>query len=814
MARRGLVLLAAGLMVTGAAVVPRLTAGLAGSSGDDVALAGSRSDASTRVPAAASEEPGDDERLIVRIAPSVANASDAVDASAPLIVDVEVSNRTGEPLDASVVRLTAPGSPISDTASLDAWVSAPTGPAVAEVQVRPIGVGGAATASVSIPADVLGLQAGAPVVALGAELVVGGETAATGAAAFPSTTPTPARAVSVAVVGAITVPAQVTGLIDAEQLTAWTGPLGLLSRQLDSLAGRPVAIGIDPRIIVSIRVLGTDAPPAAVAWLERLAAVPNEIFPLAYADADLALQSQLGVGVLGVGTFDDVLDPARFQGDSEDATDAMPAAAAAAASARPATAGSGTDEHPVEASEASQASEASETPEPTEPAEPDPLPSTDDLLAWPYTRTDLAWPAEGTVAPGDLAAFRAAGLTTSILSAANVDADSGRNAASTLDGETALVADGRVTEALQAAATAPSEVAQREASARLLAELALRAAEPGDSAALLATLPRTAGENATRVATALDRLAESPVASPASLADTVGAPPTARTLVDGTEAEPRPSYARRMLDAEAREAEFATVLDDPTLLTAPVRRDLLALLDIAWRDLPDEWSTAVGTWLVARSDTVGAISVVPSSPVNVLSSETGVPTTIENRLPYPANIVVNVAPSNGRLIVDDEVAVTLAPESRSNVRVPVEAGVGNGQVVLTVTLHSPTGVAVGSAVQIPANVQADWEGLGAAVLAVLVVAFFAFGLWRTIRRRRKARAEEAAAAEAADADAGETGSEERASGSEERATGSPEIASGSDASSDTPDDEDAPNGIHADERPAPQADDAPEPRDG
>ncbi|QEO14530.1 hypothetical protein FLP10_08945 [Agromyces intestinalis] len=778
-ARRGLVLLAAGLMVAGVAVAPRVAAGLAGSSVDEVAVAGSKSDASAGAPAAAAPSEVD-ETLVVRIAPS---APGDVDPAAPLTVDVEVSNRTGEALAASIVRVTAPATPISDTAALDAWTAEPAGAVVGEAPLRPIGVGGTASATVSIPADALGAQAGAPIVAVGAELVVDGETAASGSAAFPSTTPTPARAVSVAVVGAITLPAQVTGVADAEQLATWTGPVGLLTRQLDSLAGRPVAIGIDPRIIVSIRLLGTDAPPAAVAWLERLAAVPNEVFPLSYADSDLALQSQLGVGVLPVGAFDDLLDPARFETGAADATGGMPAAdAAAEASARPAAAGTA----PAEA-----VGEASETPAPTTPAdpsepdEPGTVPSTEDLFAWPYTRTDIAWPAEGTVAAGDLATFRNAGLTTTILAAANVDPGSDGNAASSLDGETALVSDARITGALRAAATAPSEVAQREASARLLAELALRAAAPGDRAVLLATLPRTAGENATRVAAALDRLVESPVAATASLADIVGAPPTARTLTDGTEPEPRPSYAQRMLDAEAGQVAFATVLDDPTPLTAPVRRELLALLDIAWIDQPDEWASAVGGWLVERSATVDAISIVPSSPVNVLSTETGVPTTIENRLPYAANVIVHVAPSNGRLIVDEEVPVTLAPESRSNVRVPVEAGVGNGQVVLTVTLHSPTGVAVGSAVDIPANVQADWEGVGATVLAILVVAFFAFGLWRTIRRRRRARAEEAAEAGAIDAD----------------------------ASNDTHDEKDASNGMHADD-PAVQPADATESRDG
>jgi hypothetical protein len=134
----------------------------------------------------------------------------------------------------------------------------------------------------------------------------------------------------------------------------------------------------------------------------------------------------------------------------------------------------------------------------------------------------------------------------------------------------------------------------------------------------------------------------------------------------------------------------------------------------------------------------------------VVSTETGVPATIENNLPYPVTVVVDVDPSNGRLIVEDRVEVTVGPQSRSTVRVPVAAGVGNGEVTLTVSLSSTAGVPIGTPVEIPANVQADWEGLGAAILATIVVLVFGIGVWRNIRRRRRARA---AAADGASGDA-------------------------------------------------------------
>ena len=106
---------------------------------------------------------------------------------------------------------------------------------------------------------------------------------------------------------------------------------------------------------------------------------------------------------------------------------------------------------------------------------------------------------------------------------------------------------------------------------------------------------------------------------------------------------------------------------------------------------------------------------------------------------------MDVAPSNGRLIVEGRQTVTVEPESRASVVVPVAAGVGSGDVLLTVSLYSTEGVEIGSPTYLSANVQADWEGVGAAVLATIVVLFFGIGIWRNVHRRRKARAAEPSA---------------------------------------------------------------------
>ncbi|MEF3403071.1 DUF6049 family protein [Agromyces sp. CCNWLW203] len=699
--------------------------------------------------------------VVMRVAPT---ASTSVAPGAPVTFEIEVENATSEPVAAGTLRLVRSASEIDDTTELDAWLAQAPDPVAAEAGVdvdvpeatpidgvdvaeapsASIAPGAVEVVTITLPAEAIAEIDESPVLGFGAELLVGDALVSSATDAFANAAAPISSQTAVAVAVPVTVPASASGVLAAADLATWTSPFGLLSRQLDAVEGRPVAIGIDPRIIASIRTLGTSAPSTATAWLDRLAGLTNEIFPLAYADADVAAQAQLGLpALLGPTSFTDVLDPANFTG-----------AADGAAGDGAAGDGGGADDadddddaaNPTEGDDAP-------TPAPTEPAAGE-VPTTEELLAWPYTRADIAWPADDTVAAGDLAYLAAVGLTTPILAPGNVAAaEPWANAASSVDGSPAVVADDRLTEPLRAASEALSDTEWQAAVGRLGAELALLDGDGDRPVALLATLGRGAGAQSARVAATLDALAADPRVEPASLTAAIGAPPVERTLIDEPEGQQRIDNVDRIIRTDANVTAFATVLDDPRLLTGPTRRDALALLDVDWIDDRPAWDAAVGEWLVAQRRTLDAVSVVPSSPINVVSSETGVPTTILNALPYPVTVVVDVTPSNGRLVVEDQATLTIDPESRSTVTVPVAAGIGNGEVTLTVSLTSPEGVPVGSPVSIPVNVQADWEGLGAAIIGVIVVVFFGVGIWRNIRRHRKKKAEAAEIAAAGEADA-------------------------------------------------------------
>ena len=189
-------------------------------------------------------------------------------------------------------------------------------------------------------------------------------------AAAPSlAAPSEKAPVSLTMVVALTAPPRTSGLIDAELLANYTSEFGLLTKKLNQVIDRPVAIGIDPSIIASIRILGSEAPESAREWLDRLAGASNETFPLSWADSDLTLPLQAGnAGLLEPESLDFAIDPALFAPVADEPN-------------------------------------ASVAPTPTTPpdvGELQPLPTTESLVEWNYTLAALAWPALSSVTSADL----------------------------------------------------------------------------------------------------------------------------------------------------------------------------------------------------------------------------------------------------------------------------------------------------------------------------------------------------------------------------------------------------------------------------
>jgi hypothetical protein len=79
------------------------------------------------------------------------------------------------------------------------------------------------------------------------------------------------------------------------------------------------------------------------------------------------------------------------------------------------------------------------------------------------------------------------------------------------------------------------------------------------------------------------------------------------------------------------------------------------------------------------------------------------------------------------------------------VRVPLESHVANAEVTLSMSLTSPTGVAIGPQRTTRLTIRAEWETIGLIVFGSLGLLLIGAGIFRTIRRRRKAADEKHAA---------------------------------------------------------------------
>jgi hypothetical protein len=665
-----------------------------------------------------------------------------------LLLTVAVQNNTDAAIPIGRVDVYLAGLALTTRAALESWLrpdaDANSGDQLLSVPTTAAIPAGALTnLSITVPAASLGLTDqnawGARGVA--AIFTVDDVVRSEGRGTFvwsPGGATTP---VGLASIMPITTPETATGLITAKALESYTSSVGLLSRQLDSVIELPeMAIAIDPQIIASIRVLGTSAPASAVAWLDRLAAASNDIFPLGYADADISLQAQAGAPTLLAPTsFAQAIDPTLF---------VVPSSTPVPES---------TTDVPSVTSRTSTQTSATPTPTPVPSPTPTPtvtpgetvIPTTSDLLAWNYTSTTIGWPSADQVTRDDLSVFAASGLTTTILSSGNVDQSDvfTPNSAVALPTGLGLVSDSALSSAIRAAADSTTDADWRANVSEAASLLAIVSAEnPNSARTLLATFDRSGPTSANRVGQTMAALTGLSWTDAVSLQAAQDSKPASTVTFHGEAINSsRVALARSLLDREGAVADFATILADPVVVTAPQRLDLLALLDTSWDSQPTAWAEHVAATLTASFDLMHAVTVTTRGPIIVVGSQVDLRITLNNALDQAVTVRTEVVPSNGRLVVGDTLETIIQPDSAQAVSVPLSAAVGNGDVVLRVTLFTLNGTPLGQPAPIDVSVRADWEGVGASIFAILVVGFFGFGIWRNIVSRRRERSAAASA---------------------------------------------------------------------
>lgn len=589
---------------------------------------------------------------------SVASTQAIVPPDSDVTVTVELGNSATTPLAAANITVALSSSALTDAAAVEAWMagSGQASSTVVRASSLPTPASGSTSTGLTVPATAFTAEG-----AWGIEAQVSVSGTSHTARSVVSVRSSVAQA-TVSTVVALTVTEPGDGLFDADTLSTLTASDGELTLALNALLGQTVTVGIDPRILASIRALGAQAPATATAWLATLQNAGFDTFALQYADADPGLQAQLGL--------EQPLSPGDFSDLGLDAS---------------ARAG---------------------------------------LTSFNYSRS-LLWPGSATASNLDW--FARTGTQQVLLDSDNVSAS---HALSHSGSMSVLQAQSSVSAALGRALSATNTGSSLSANNVLQAELAMYAG----SHIVLAPNRPTIGA---RASSALSIVASSPVSRGVALS-TLASSGTA-TVLDRPESADRLAISQHVLDRSAALTAFSPVAVTPSDLTEPDRRKVLALFATGWIGAPAAFSGAVAAYDSAIDQALNSVHVASSSTINVLASEASLPFTVENALSVPVQVRVSVSPSNGRIVVGESVEAEIAPNSRQTVRVPVKARIGNGMVSLNVTLHDRNGTQIGAATVIPANVQADWEGWGAAAIAIVAGVLFAVGVWRQVRKvRRKA----------------------------------------------------------------------------
>jgi hypothetical protein len=500
----------------------------------------------------------------------------------------------------------------------------------------------------------------------------------------------------VSVVVPITAPWGEDGILDAETLATATSPTGVLARELDEVLGTAVTVALDPMIPASIRLLGSAAPESAVEWLDRLEAASNDVFLLAYADADLtALARADSLDLVGPLDLTFALDPGAF-GPAETATP---------------------------------------TPDPTAtpPADdPPPLPTPEALLAWPDAIGTIAWPTEGSAWAADITAYAEAGYDATLLTSDNLSPVSA--ALVDLDGATGLVADSPASVLLREAASAIDATSRQDAVRRLGVELdGLASAAPGRSVVL--TLDRTPTFAIPALSEVMAAISARESTRVTGLSAVLSGASDSASVV-----EPEPSavieFAPTLTDALRAEQEFATILTDPRQLIVPRQLAMLRLLTVQALDA-EGWRADADAFLARSTEIRESVTIVDTRDVLVTSTNTTMPVRVANALDFAVTVRVDARPLRPLLRIDSPAEVTVEPASSATVNLGAQA-ITNGEVVVEVSISSPaTGQQIGPSRRVNADLQAQWETVGI-ILGIVVALIFAAGIVRNVVLRRRA----------------------------------------------------------------------------
>ena len=202
-------------------------------------------------------------------------------------------------------------------------------------------------------------------------------------------------------------------------------------------------------------------------------------------------------------------------------------------------------------------------------------------------------------------------------------------------------------------------------------------------------------------------------------------------------------------------APLAKATDDPDAVYDSVTPQILPSL--AAQRTPSEQLDSATAMTSQITGMLSAVSVEPSSAVNLINKSANFPVLVRNNLPWPIHVDVTLVPDDPRLRATPALSQTLAAQGATTVEVPVGA-IGSGDIAVTYKVTTPDGVVLDDSQTVTVRMRAGWEDAITAVIASLFAALFLVGITRSLRKRAARKAQGSPEADSTEADSPEADS--------------------------------------------------------
>ena len=209
-----------------------------------------------------------------------------------------------------------------------------------------------------------------------------------------------------------------------------------------------------------------------------------------------------------------------------------------------------------------------------------------------------------------------------------------------------------------------------------------------------------------------------------------------------------------MSSSLTRLTPLANATDDPNAVYESVTPQILPALSAQLT--PSEQLDAATAMTSQITGMLSAVTVEPSSAVNLINKSANFPVLVRNNLPWPVRVDVTLVPDDPRLRATPAQSQTLAAQGATTVEVPVGA-IGSGDIEVTYKVTTPDGVVLDDSQTVTVRMRAGWEDAITAVIASLFGLLFLAGITRSLRKRAARKAQAASGdAEAPSGDADTT----------------------------------------------------------